>query len=50
MRDYNSVIKCDVCACKHNVGGNGCCLNNVKISTDCTDCTCCQSFSAKDAD
>jgi len=48
MEHCNYSIKCDVCACKHNVNGYGCCLSTVKIGKDCTDCTCCESFSAKD--
>ena len=48
MEHCNYSVKCDVCTCKHNVNGYGCSLNTVKISRDCTDCTCCESFSAKD--
>ena len=45
MKELNASIRCDVRNCKHNVNGCNCCLNSVKISTDCTDCTCCESFS-----
>ena len=48
MEQVNHNVKCDVCTCKHNVSGFGCSLNSVRITTDCTDCTCCDSFSAKD--
>ena len=47
---YNSSINCDVCTCKHNVSGFNCSLRTIKIGKDCTDCTCCESFSAKDAE
>ena len=47
MKEKNDSINCDVLACKHNVNGCGCRLDAIKISTDCTDCTCCESFHAK---
>ncbi|MBO4572313.1 MAG: DUF1540 domain-containing protein [Clostridia bacterium] len=50
MELHNNSVNCDVCTCKHNVNGYGCCLNKIKITKDCTDCTCCDSFSAKDAE
>lgn len=50
MRNCNNSIKCDVCMCKHNVEGVGCSLDAIKVTTDCTDCTCCGSYSSKDQD
>ncbi|MBO7526094.1 MAG: DUF1540 domain-containing protein [Clostridia bacterium] len=47
MKEINNSIRCDVYSCTHNVNGCNCSLPSVKISTDCTDCTCCQSFHCK---
>lgn len=40
----NDCIKCDVHSCKYNCNGKNCSLNQVKITTDCTDCTCCDNY------
>ena len=47
MNENNHSILCDVRLCRHNVDGCNCSLDAVKITTDCTDCTCCDSFNAK---
>ncbi|MBP5308969.1 MAG: DUF1540 domain-containing protein [Clostridia bacterium] len=40
----NENIRCDVNSCKHNCEGKNCSLAQVRITTDCTDCTCCDSY------
>ena len=47
MANINENIRCDVCSCAYNCEGKNCTLNQVKITTDCTDCTCCDSYSFK---
>lgn len=43
-------IDCDVSNCMYNKLGRECTLNAIKITTDCTDLTCCGSFKQKDLD
>ena len=40
----NENIRCDVNSCRHNCNGKNCSLAQVRITTDCTDCTCCDSY------
>ena len=47
MENINNGVMCDVCGCKHNENGCYCKLNKVRITTDCTDCTCCDSYTVK---
>ena len=47
MASVNENIHCDVCNCAYNCEGKNCTLNQVKITTDCSDCTCCDSYSYK---
>ena len=47
MNEVNHSIKCDVRLCRHNENGCNCKLEQIKVTTDCTDCTCCDSFDAK---
>ena len=47
MASVNENIRCDVCNGAYNCEGKNCTLNQVKITTDCSDCTCCDSYSYK---
>ncbi len=47
MDQMNQGIRCDVNACEHNCDGMSCCLGTVKITCDCTGCTCCGDFKNK---
>ena len=40
----NDGVCCDVCSCEHNSNGTKCKLGTIKITKDCTNCTCCESF------
>ncbi len=44
MEELNCGIVCDVKKCRHNFNGKSCTLNTVKVSCDCEDCTCCESY------
>ncbi len=43
-------IDCDVSNCIYNNLGKECTLSAVRITTDCTDLTCCGSFKQKHID
>ncbi len=44
----NQKIRCDVCSCKHNDGGQNCNLDCIKVTCGCgEDCTCCGDFCEK---
>ena len=47
MDQMNQGIRGDVNACEHNCDGMSCCLGTVKITCDCTGCTCCGDFKNK---
>ncbi len=44
MESFNHGIVCDVKKCKHNYSGKNCTLSTVKVTCDCEDCTCCDSY------
>lgn len=44
MENYNHGVLCDVRKCRHNHSGKNCTLSTVKVTCDCEDCTCCDSF------
>ena len=48
MENVNFSILCDVTRCKHNSNGKNCTINKIKVTSDCTDCTCCGSFDCAD--
>ena len=45
-----NTIDCDVASCLYNCLGKECTLKGVKITTDCTDLTCCGSYKNKHAE
>jgi len=44
MDSVNKCINCDVAHCKYNAMGRNCSLGKIKVSQNCKDGTCCESF------